>query len=226
MDTNTTPQTAASRAISNGRRPRFLLLALAALVACLALVAGACNDSGKSETSNESDSSDSSDPGNSEADEDPTETGSADSDSGDSGSDDTSTDGADSAATDPADADAAKKQLEAATPSCEVLDSMESLFGTEDPTTTEEVKAFVDTFVTLVNKMAETAADPALAGQLETTAENLRKFAEDNGYEPAAMNFSGQPDYPGVEEDFAAVDQWYQSEIGNCVPEVGTAPTP
>ncbi len=218
MEDENTSQAAGSGGISRSRRPRFLLMVLAAL-ASLALVAGACNDSGKSENSGDSESAeDSNGSGDSSG------TGSDGSGSGESG--ESSTEGSESDATDPVDTDAARQQLEAATTSCEVLESMETLFGTEDPSTVEEARTFVDTFVTLVNKMAETAADPALAGQLETTAENLRKFAEDNGYEPAAMNFSGQPDYPGVEEDFAAVDQWYQSEIGNCVPEVGTAPTP
>lgn len=218
MEDKNTSQAAGSGGISRSRRPRFLLMVLAAL-AGLALVAGACNDSGKSENSGDSESAeDSNGSGDSSG------TGSDGSGSGESG--ESSTEGSESDATDPVDTDAARQQLEAATTSCEVLESMETLFGTEDPSTVEEARTFVDTFVTLVNKMAETAADPALAGQLETTAENLRKFAEDNGYEPAAMNFSGQPDYPGVEEDFAAVDQWYQSEIGNCVPEVGTAPTP
>jgi hypothetical protein len=218
MEDKNTSQAAGSGGISRSRRPRFLLLVLAAL-AGLALVAGACSDSGKSENSGDSGSAeDSSGSGDSSG------TGSDGSGSGESG--ESSTEGSESGGADPVDTAAARQQLEEATTSCEVLESMETLFGTEDPSTVEEVRTFVDTFVTLVNKMAETAADPALAGQLETTAENLRKFAEDNGYEPAAMNFSGQPDYPGVEEDFAAVDQWYQSEIGNCVPEVGTAPTP
>ena len=222
MDDKTTSQAAGSGSISRSRRPRFLLMALAAL-AGLALVAGACNDSGSSENSEDSESAEDS-TGSSGAD-----TGSDGEDSSEAGSEgsgEASTDGSESDATDPVDTDAARQQLEAATTSCEVLESMETLFGTEDPSTVEEARTFVDTFVTLVDKMAETTEDPALAGQLETTADNLRKFAEDNDYEPSAMNFSGQPDYPGVEEDFAAVDQWYQSEIGNCVPEAGAAPTP
>ena len=218
MDDKNTSQAAGSGGISRSRRPRFLLMVLATL-AGLALVAGACNDSGKSENSGDSESAE-----DSTGSEDSSGTGSDGSEAGESG--ESSTEGSESGGTDPVDTAAARQQLEAATTSCEVLESMVTLFGTEDPSTVEEARTFVDTFVTLVNKMAETAADPALASQLETTAENLRKFAEDNGYEPGAMDFSGQPDYPGVEEDFAAVDQWYQSEIGNCVPEVGTAPTP
>ncbi|MGI9577975.1 MAG: hypothetical protein ACR2OH_07240 [Microthrixaceae bacterium] len=169
------------------------------LVAGLALVIGACNDSG---TANPEDDSNNH-----------TNDNSAGSDSEGTGEETTGTPGDISA-------------LEASTTACEVLANMGAAFANNQPTTTEEVRADVDAFVLMVNKMAETTSDPALADRLRAGAENHRQFAEDVNYDPAVMDPTEQPDYPGAEADAAAISEWFGADAATCTSDPSAIQVP
>jgi hypothetical protein len=212
MDASTTSQTAAPGTTPNGHRARFPLLALTALLAALALVAGACSDSGDSGTSKESDSADAT----SEGSGDPTDGAGSDSGEADPG---------DAGATRPGENEAAIAQLGAASTTCDVFESVSAVFSTDDPTTTEESKAFADNYVTAVTKMADTTDDPQLAARLGAAAANIRQYSEDAGYDPAVINSQVQPDYEAALEDFAAIEQWMVAASTECTPDPAV-PTP
>lgn len=124
------------------------------------------------------------------------------------------------------DLNSSRSQLKAATEACEVMESADPLFNNLEVTTVEDTKQFVESFVLVVNKMADTTDDADLADRLSTAARNVQRFAERNEYDPARVNSEGQPSYDGSEADFAALDEWYENEIESCSATDDTVPTP
>lgn len=192
-----------SGSAKQGRRSVRNLIAVVGFLTAFLLIATGCNDGGGADPSADSDGQvDSANAGDSDA-------GNTDPDGTDAGS---------------ANQEAARQQLETATSSCEVVDSLNALFSGGTPTNAEDAREFVDTYVTLVEKMAETTSDATLAESLRTVATNLRQFGEAVEYDPARLNLEGQPDYEGAVEDFAAVETWVRSEADNCLPDVQATP--
>lgn len=204
---------------SPSTRP-FLAATLVALLASLALLAGACsNDGEKSDSTTTTASDEESDSTTTAADE--------ESGQGDQGTD-PAEDGTDSTAGGDFETQvaAATKELEAAEDPCAVFDAVGTLSQTPDPTTADEVRSAVDYYVALLNKMADTSSDPALADTFRTGATEFADYAESVDYDPAKMDLSGEgPDLPSMEAVNTAFDTYFQSSMADCMPDGLEAPT-
>ena len=197
------------------QRPRLTLLLLA--LAALVLVAGACTDDKESDTSDSGDSSQDS--------ADATEGGDSDSDS-DSGLAGNEGDNLPEGDFDEV-VTAATAELKDAGDACEVFDVLNGMTVVGNPETEQETETASKFFVELTRKMSELSSDPELADRLATAADNYDEYAQSVGYDPEKMDLNGAgPNYEGAAGDEAAMDEWFESELENCLPSELDTSTP
>jgi hypothetical protein len=186
---------------------RFRHLLLATLVG-VALVAGAC--------SNDSEESDSSDK-TAEADT------SKDSDQPDEADDSGSDEGpsADFSAT----VAEAMTAIEASSDPCELYTAVGALASVGNPETQEQTKQATDFYVAMLNKMAETSSDPAVADTLRSGASEFEEYAKSVDYDPEKMDLNGSgPDFESAAALDEAMNAYGQTEFVDC--EIPGAPGP
>lgn len=190
---------------------RFRHLLLAAL-AGVALVAGACSDD--SEKSDSSDTTEKTDSSNGE--DQPSDPSDG---TDDSGSDQGST--ADFSAT----VSEAMTAIEESSDPCELYNAVGALASVGNPETTEETKQATDFYVAMLNKMADTSSDPAVADTLRSGAKDFDDYARSVDYDPEKMDLDGSgPQFENSEALDAAMNTYGQTEFSEC--DIPGAPTP
>ncbi len=197
------------------RRIRIPSLLLA-LLAALALVAGACTDDGDGDSggdeSSESDSSSES-------------SGSGDGDSGES-TDETTPEDEVPTGDFSEQVNAAMSELESAEDACGLYGAVSTLgVSVGNPETKDEVKLAVDFYVAMLNKMADTSSDPAIADTLRTGASDFQAYAESVDYNPEEMDLDGAgPQIENAEEVDAAMNTYAENEFLQCEELAGLIP--
>lgn len=122
---------------------------------------------------------------------------------------------------------AAQDALEGAKDPCDVADALNEVAATANPETPEEIDLAVSYYVTLLNTMADTGSDPAVAEALRSGAEGFAAFAADNDNDLEALDLSGDgPDYPEAAATEAAISEWVNAELAACFDQAGTTEPP
>ena len=190
---------------------RFRHLLLAAL-AGVALVAGACSDdSGKSDSSDTTEKADTSNG----------EDQSSDPSDGTDGSGSDEGPSADFSAT----VSEAMTAIEESSDPCELYTAVGALASVGNPETKEETKQATDFYVAMLNKMAETSSDPAVADTLRNGASDFEEYAKSVDYDPEKMDLNGTgPQFENSEALDEAMNAYGQTEFSEC--EIPGAPAP
>ena len=122
---------------------------------------------------------------------------------------------------------AAQDALAGATDPCEVADALNDVAATGNPEAPEEIELAVEYYVTLLNAMADTGSDPAVAEALRSGAEGFAAFAAENDNDLEALDLSGDgPDYPEAAATEAAINDWVNAELAACFDQAGTTEPP
>ena len=122
---------------------------------------------------------------------------------------------------------AAQETLEAAADPCDVADALNDVAATGNPESPEEIELAVAYYVTLLNTMADTGSDPAVAEALRSGARGFAAFAAENDNDLEALDLSGDgPDYPEAEATEAAINEWVNAELAACFDQTGTTEPP
>lgn len=192
---------------------RFRHLLLATL-AGIALVASACTDDSDD---SKSDSGDKSAEGVTTTSSEQTTDTSAD--TSDPGSDEGA--GADFSAT----VSEAMTAIKDSSDPCDLYTAVTALSAVGNPETKQETKQATEFYVTMLNKMADTSSDPALADTLRSGASEFEDYAKSVDYDPEKMDLNGNgPKLENAEALDAAMNTYGQTEFSHCEIPGGLGP--
>ncbi len=145
---------------------------------------------------------------------------SAGKDDGDAAADDSANDTGGTSADFVSTVDAATAEIEATTDACQLIDTVGIVAEVGNPVTKDENEAAIGFFVAMANKMADTAGDPDLENRLRSGADSYEQFAKDADYDPEQLDLDGDgPDLPEVADAQEAMDEWFSTQMVNCLPE-------
>lgn len=192
---------------------RFRHLLLAA-VAGIALVAGACSSDSEGSKSDSSDKSETTDTAK-DSDQATDTTGEADNPTSDEGA------SADFSAT----VSEALAAIEGSSDPCELYSAVGAISSVGNPETKEQTQQATEFYVAMLNKMADTSSDPALADTLRAGASEFEEYARSVDFDPKKMDLNGDgPDLANSDALDEAMNTYANTEFSNC--EIPGVPGP